>query len=398
MHFKRSRFGAGVAAFTLFVALTATAARAANDGTGDRFTRDSATVPTAVSTGIVRAAQQTTANSREPYEVVAGPDGNLWFTTIARCGYGPIGRVTPAGEFTFFNPPANKFTEGEGITAGADGNIWFIFGKGNSACPEPQHYGAGIGRITPTGVITLFPQPLKTWPNGGIATGPDGNLWFGITHGNADRVGRMTPTGKLNSDKLPKSPCDRSTPCSYTAWDFVSGPDGNMWFTTIDWGRIGRMTPQGKATMFATPFDKLSDIAAGPNELWFIGYTEIPQKKASSSEIGRMDLRGHVTKMYKCACSPTSITVGADGNVWFTTYAGTLGGGRKTYVGSICRMTPSGETTTFTDARIHDPGSITKGPDGNLWFTDYDKTTHTGGIGRITPTGEVAVFATPPSA
>ncbi len=66
-----------------------------------------------------------------PNSITAGPDGNLWFTgtfinfqpggqmTLS----GSIGRVTPAGVVTMFAVPANV---GPGqIIAGPDGNLWF---------------------------------------------------------------------------------------------------------------------------------------------------------------------------------------------------------------------------------------------------------------------------------
>ena len=64
-----------------------------------------------------------------------------------------------AGTVTEFNVPGGVF----GITAGPDGNLWFT---GSSA----------IGRITPSGTITLFPVPGSA--PGAITAGPDGNLWF----------------------------------------------------------------------------------------------------------------------------------------------------------------------------------------------------------------------------
>ena len=72
---------------------------------------------------------------------------------------------------------------------------------------------------------------------------------------------------------------------------------------------------------------------------------------------------------------PSEITVGPDGNLWFTEEDGNR----------IGRITPGGVVTEFTSgisagAR---PMGITAGPDGNLWFTEYSGNR----IGRITPTG-----------
>src|SRR5262249_47001453 len=52
-----------------------------------------------------------------------------------------------------------------GITVGADGNLYF--GREN-----------GIGQITTTGTVTVFPFPGGFAQVEGITKGPDGNIWF----------------------------------------------------------------------------------------------------------------------------------------------------------------------------------------------------------------------------
>ena len=55
-------------------------------------------------------------------------------------------------------------------------------------------------------------------------------------------------------------------------------------------------------------------------------------------------------------------------------------------------MTPSGKVTEFAlKTRNAGPTNIARGPDGNLWFTEFaaDK------IGRISPKGVVTEFALP---
>jgi virginiamycin B lyase len=109
-------------------------------------------------------------------DIVAGADGNLWFTLSAgasaplRRGHlSAIGRVTPAGVVTLFRTGLRKQSAPGEIIAGPDGNLWFVDG---ASPPE-------IGRITPQGAITEFPTELKPPLGlGGLAAGPDGNLWF----------------------------------------------------------------------------------------------------------------------------------------------------------------------------------------------------------------------------
>jgi hypothetical protein len=65
--------------------------------------------------------------------------------------------------------------------------------------------------------------------------------------------------------------------------------------------------------------------------------------------------------------SPLGITRGADGALWFTTRAASIG-----------RITTDAMITTYTGPHIFDPIDITLGQDGALWFTSD------GAIGRIT--------------
>jgi virginiamycin B lyase len=65
------------------------------------------------------------------------------------------------------------------ITAGPDGNLWFADPGGNK-----------IGRITTGGAITEFPTPTASSFPVGITTGPDGSLWF--TEEDVSKIGRIS--------------------------------------------------------------------------------------------------------------------------------------------------------------------------------------------------------------
>ena len=79
---------------------------------------------------------------------------------------------------------------------------------------------------------------------------------------------------------------------------------------------------------------------------------------------------------------PQGITVGPDGNIWFTEYA----------ANKIGRITPAGVITEFPIPTANSgPWGIAAGPDGNLWFTE--RLGHN--VGRITPTGLVTEFPGP---
>ena len=77
--------------------------------------------------------------------------------------------------------------------------------------------------------------------------------------------------------------------------------------------------------------------------------------------------------------NPGAITAGSDGALWFTN-----GGGA-----SIGRITTSGAITDFVNGgQINEPTGIASGSDGALWFTNYPLNT----IGRITTSGVVSSY------
>jgi len=76
--------------------------------------------------------------------------------------------------------------------------------------------------------------------------------------------------------------------------------------------------------------------------------------------------------------SPVGIAVGPDGALWFTNYDND----------SIGRITTAGVVTNYTDAGIDAPLAIVAGPDGALWFTSYNNDK----IGKITTAGAVTLY------
>jgi virginiamycin B lyase len=150
----------------------------------------------------------------EPVGITAGLDGALWFTEQFRFR---IGRAATSGQISDFQLAGTAVPNG--ITSGPDGALWFT-----------RVFPDAIGRTTLSGQITEF-----AIPNGspqGIATGPDGNLWF-VASASTGYVGRMTPTGNLSMFVVPTS--------GTLLADIVVGPDGAMWFTELA-DKIGRIS------------------------------------------------------------------------------------------------------------------------------------------------------------
>src|SRR3954471_17183223 len=73
---------------------------------------------------------------------------------------------------------------------------------------------------------------------------------------------------------------------------------------------------------------------------------------------------------------PEGITLGPDGNMWFT----------ETAANQIGRIDPKGNITEFVIPQVFSsPVDIIKGADGALWFTEASGFPQ--GIGRVTTNG-----------
>ena len=90
---------------------------------------------------------------------------------------------------------------------------------------------------------------------------------------------------------------------------------------------------------------------------------------------------------------PGAITAGPGGNVWFTEVSATSNGpGSK-----VAHITSTGTMSEFPPGALSgNLGSITLGPDGNLWFTDGNPG-QIAKIERITPKGARREFLLPSS-
>jgi RHS repeat-associated protein len=112
-----------------------------------------------------------------PQGIVAGPNGNLWFTQYSG---NEIGEITTAGAVTEPGSSLPSGAEPKGIAVASDGALWFT------------EYGIGkIGRITTSGSVTQYATPTSGSQPAAITPGPDGALWF--TEAGAQNIGRISP-------------------------------------------------------------------------------------------------------------------------------------------------------------------------------------------------------------
>jgi virginiamycin B lyase len=341
---------------------------------------------------------------KTPEAVGAGPvlgsDGDLYFATFTASGTGAIGRITPSGQITQFADPNTAEDNISLITLGPDGNIWFT---DNGTASQ----GGELGRLTPAGQITMFTIPRfdgdRVLPQA-LAAGPDGNLWFTAFTAVTTRtlgpslVGQVIPaTGAVTEFATPTAGATPGGIGTGFPIGLAAGSDGNLWFTEINLPGIARVTPSGQITEFKTP----EAVGAGPvlgsdGDLYFATFTA-----SGTGAIGRITPSGQITQFADPNTAEDNIsliTLGPDGNIWFTD------NGTASQGGELGRLTPAGQITMFTIPRFDGdrvlPQALAAGPDGNLWFTAFTAvTTRTLGpslVGQVIPaTGAVTEFATP---
>ncbi len=219
--------------------------------------------------------------------IVAGADGAIWTFVNSNPPSGPplvppqIVRITTEATSVYQMPAVSggpTFFAIRDITASSsDGAVWFTLagvtaGTPTSPPPPPASTADAIGRITTSGVITIFPLPVGEGV-GDIIAGPDGEIWFDA----GGLIGKITTTGVISplnvggfgpfktvaqGDVWTVSPeilefgqvemLTRIDPLgdvtTYTLSgmsahafrDITLGPDGALWLTDFD-NRIGRV-------------------------------------------------------------------------------------------------------------------------------------------------------------
>ncbi len=216
------------------------------------------------------------------FGITAGPDGALWFV-VNCCGpdNGMIGRITTSGDVSFY-PVAPGTGPAVGIIA-YRGQLWY------TATSLPERNQGYIQRMNTSGVVTgNFPIPTPYSDPSRLTIGGDGNLYFTEqgsiganghqepTHPEPGKIGRINPRGQITEFTVPEQ-----APPDFVAnpAGIATGPDGNIWFTEYSYladdtgeqhggnkiGRLNIATGQIDEYPLPTAFARADGIARGPN-------------------------------------------------------------------------------------------------------------------------------------
>ena len=292
------------------------------------------------------------------YGLTVGPDDNVWYTALddpndPTGNPGHVGRMLPDLTAERFPIGVEMGTRGAwGIVDGPLGSVWFV----NSLTDS-------VGRLTPAGQLHWYEPPEAEFPTDEmlegpkqITVGPDGNLWITNT---GKFITRMTPDGsfsRFDIDELPGG--------ELGADRIVAGPDGALWFGLAA-GGIGRITVTGTTSTF-TPegVDTVTDLVVGPDgEVWVAS-------SGVHNVIGQLSMDGTVTTYDDHRLvQPYRLVPGPDGNLWFTHFVpsfmteGRSGLGRMTLDGDFSFYEPDPATG------IRVLTELVAAPDGSIWFS-----------------------------
>ena len=208
-----------------------------------------------------------------------------------------------------------------------------------------------IGRVSANGVMKTFNTGLAANNSNDIITGPDGRLWYATDF---NGIGRMTVTG-ANSLKSIVNNADQPTALAV-------GPDNRVWYVEWQGDDVGRMTASGAVVEYPVGFAGFSNsfgiAKGGDNRIWFCD----PQR----NRIGRINANGSGLKYFTAGLtgSPDSIIAGPDGNLYFGEFQSKIG--RITTAGVITEYAIPNGALSFPVL------GLTVGPDNNIWFANNE--------------------------
>lgn len=152
-----------------------------------------------------------------PFQITAGPLDSMWFTLPS---VNLVGRITMDGAITTFPistpTPALSNTSTptiSNLTTGADGNLYVT-----------QSADSQISQMTVKGAVTSLPLAAGSQPTV-ITPGPSDTLWFAESAANA--LGRLVVPGAKTSATI--TPFTLPTPQTAPT-GVATGPDGRVWY------------------------------------------------------------------------------------------------------------------------------------------------------------------------
>ena len=263
-----------------------------------------------------------------------GPDGNPWYI-YGGSNLGTMDVLAPGAVTNYAVPGGSSMSS---LTAGPDGQLWITDSNANVIRSF---------NLT-TSVFTDYPLPAFTNPEA-IVTGPDGQLWF-VSSGNGDLTSFNIATSTFTSFNIGAS--------SDAANAITVGADGLLWISRYN---IQALTSFDIATSTTTSYIIPGGPGAGATSLAATADGLIWLNRINFGSILSFDPVASSFASFATSGSPYKLTVGSDGNVWFTTYDGNS-------IGTIAGGVPTEFLIPRPPATNYFPTVIFAPQDDNIWF------------------------------
>ena len=333
---------------------------------------------------------------------IVNVNGKLWFTVLNNA----IGSLDPTATppaITTYSQGLPAGSEPRSITADQNGNVWFT-----------ELIAGQIGMLSTTnpaaGVVnygTAQGMPANARPYG-ITTDARGNIWFTDQGNNA--LGEISG-GKITEVNLPGSLIGLSPLDSV----IIAGPGGKLYFTeaklgsgTITASGIGIYNPAApsdqaftQVTLPSGSNQQAFGLTVGPDgNIWFSeGVLSASGNGFQSSGLGIIvnpsssspSLSEPPSLSAVGTVPPFRLATGPDGNIWFTMPA-------ARQIGMVqVQSNPANDTISTFNVPTNvlaspTPSGITAGPAGSVWFADP-----AGAIGQVAIDAKIVISSQPPA-
>ena len=271
-----------------------------------------------------------------PVYVAVTPHWDAWFNDVRNnvIGFVPYNDLTTY-EFPLVPNNAAPLSISNSARSDRDafitmeGDVWFTeFGSGklgtidrSGTMTETSRFSPAewrpVLRVPPPGDQHASITPLD------VIVRPDGAVWF--TEPTRHRIGRYM-NGNLTFYHAPTM----GAPLM-----LASGPDGSLWFTETVSGWIGKFE-NGTFAEFTAPNAAFNPISIDKSVLFdtimparlavrgdgTVYFTKNWPIASGDSQIGKLDKAGKIRYLQTPTANagPADVTIGPDGDVWFTEY------------------------------------------------------------------------------
>jgi streptogramin lyase len=265
-------------------------------------------------------------------KIVAGPDGNMWFTLA---GTKNVGSISPAGLIREFEIGiANPI----GIAPGPEGRIWVVAtNEATSFLPS-----------NPEGTEQSFNSALiNGQPN--ITLGPEGLFWVA----SLNKVAKFSPAnfnGTITEVKL--SGTEEISPKDIdVAGSLIVIADSDT-VGALETSRVVTFTSAGVEKDFTIPGPSQGVAGAPTGQIGYSAPGAVPEQAGLITPPG-------AASAFELIGDPFGVALGGDGAFWVAQFA----------KGGVTRIAPTGETSFLGGLPIESPRQIAAGPGNTLWVT-----------------------------